>query len=976
MTLNHPLRRSPGRLTAAAASSCLLTLAAATCLAAQERRPLSPPPAYTLQQWTTQDGLPQNSVNSVVQGPDGYLWIGTFGGLVRFDGTRFKLVARTDDTGRRHLDRVLDVAFGADGALWIATQSAGLIRRRKGGEYEVFTTADGLPDDNVTSLTVSSDGDVWIVTARTHLTRFSDGRFERIRDVGGEPLGAVDRVVGDRRGGLWIGDGDRLVSIRGGDPTIRRPDATGISAGDGLAFVDRAGGLWFERADDMARLHEGTVRAHDVPDAAAVTEDPEGGLWLGTSNDGLVHYRPGERGGTPRRYALPDGDRDFRVRSLHADRSGNVWIGTDANGLLRATRNLFTTYTTDEGLAHDVATALYEDAAGTVWAATNCGGVHAIDSARTSVRVFNPRASGDPEGDPCVFSLTGTPGGAVWQGSYGKGVSNVWGGDESGSPARIAGLPDSVALALFTDRDGAMWVGTRSGGLAVAEGGRVRETYTAADGLSSDGVRVIRQTRDGDMWVGTLAGANRISDGRITDTLAAGLHVRALHEDDDGNLWIGTYGAGLVLHRDGTSTPVTQEDGLADDVVSAILEDGAGNLWMSGNRGVHRVARSQLIDFAEGRLDHVRAVLYGAPDGLRRAETNGGFQPAALEDRRGHLWFPTVEGVAVVDPEAATTDEPPPPVTVEEAVVDGSPREPGDTIVVGPGRPNVEFHYSALSLSAPQHVAFRHRLEGFDDDWVRAGARRAAHYPRLEPGDYRFVVAAANRNGAWGESATGVVLRVTPPFWSRWWFRLAVAGALLGLAAAVIGRRARAVRRERVAREKFSRRLIESQEHERSRIAGALHDGLGQQLLVVRNRALVALGAGDVTPAVREQLEEIEGVVSDSLTSVRSLARNLTPHQLEHLGLTAALETMIDSVTDSARIAVESTVDDIDELLPARAEINLYRVVQEALNNLVRHSGADTAYVHVRRGEGAIGVTIADDGRGFEADGPAGDGFG
>lgn len=912
-----------------------LGLTSTAPLSAQERRSLAAPPAYQIDQWTTEDGLPQNSVNALVQGPDGYLWLGTFGGLVRFDGLRFTLMERTDSAGTRHVDRVLALAVAMDGSLWIGTENAGLMRRKE-GDHEVYTTADGLPDDPITGLRVGGDGELWIETAHVGLTRFADGRFETLRDVDGEVASGAERDV---------------------------------------LLEDRAGGLWVSRSEDMARWFEGDVSIHDVPDADVMVEDREDGFWLGTSNDGLFHYRLDADGGGARRYPLADGQLDFRVRSAHVDRAGNVWIGTNANGLLRARRNLFTTYTTDEGLSHDVATAIYGAPDGTVWAATNCGGVNAIDPERRTVRVHNPRASGDPEGDPCVFALTRTHDGAMWQGSYGGGVSRLTEGGGAWS-RRIEGLPDSVVLALHTDRDGTMWVGTGRGGLAAVEDGAVRAVHTTADGLSDDGVRVVHETRDGDLWIGTLGGANRLADGRFTDTIADGLHVRAFHDDGDGDLWVGTYGAGLLLLRDGVATQITREDGLADNVVSAILEDDAGNLWMSGNRGIYRVARSELVAFAEGRRERVRSVLYGAADGLHTVETNGGFQPAAWKDSRGHLWFPTLRGVAVVDPGRATVEQPPPPVSVEDVVVDGASRGAADTVVVGPGRSNVEVRYAALSLSTPEHATFRHRLHGFDRDWVRAGARRVALYPRLEPGEYRFEVGAANRDGVWGESASPVTLEVIPPFWSTWWFRLAAAAALVGIVAVVVGRRERATRREQIAREKFSRRLIESQEHERRRIAGALHDGLGQQLLVVRNRALMALRTADVDPEVRAQLHDIRDVASESLADVRNLAHDLTPRQLEHLGLSAALEAMIESVAQAADISLEATVDEIDGLLPPEGEINLYRVVQEALNNVARHSGAASGSVRIRRDPGALRATVVDDGRGFERDGTGGHGFG
>lgn len=903
-------------------------------------------------------------MNAIVQGPDGYLWLGTFGGLVRFDGTSFTLMERTDASGRRHLDRVLSLEAGPDGTLWIGTEDGGLLRRRDDA-YEVFTTADGLPDDRITALHLASSGDLWIGTERGGVTRFAEGRFETVSEVDGVPLGSVLFITETTEGAVWVSDLARLVSVDGDVPSVVRPASMPFAGAERhLVLQDRVGALWLSFSDQLVRASDGAHRRFDVPDGPVMVEEPGGGYWIGTNNDGLLFFRPDTIGATVRRYALPDGRLDFRVLSAHVDRTGNVWVGTNANGLLRAKRNLFTAYTSENGLSHDVPTAIYESADGTVWVATNCGGVNAIDPVDGTVRLYNPRSSGNPDGDPCVFSLTQTPDGGVWQGSYGGGLSLLT--PAPGEPSRyVDGLPDSVVLALFTDRAGTMWVGMGSGGLAAVDDGQVEATYTTSDGLAHNSVRTIHQTRDGDLWIGTLEGLSHFTGTRFTDTVADGLHVRAIHEDGDGNLWIGTYGAGLILLRDGESVSISRDDGLADNVVSAILEDGTGHFWMSGNRGIYRVRRSDLLAFADGTLERVHSVLYGRGDGLRNAETNGGFQPAAWKDSRGRLWFPTLEGAAVVDPGDAEPNARPPSVRVEEVVVDGAASPFGDTVVVGPGRPNLEFRYAGLSLSAPDHLTFRHRLEGLEPGWVQAGARRAAYYPRLSPGEYRFMVSAANRDGTWSESDAQVWLQVTPPFWNTWWFRLAIAIGLAGALWGILHRRELATRQKQAAREELSRRLIEAQEHERKRIAAALHDGLGQQLLVVKNRTLLALRSDDVDPAVRNQLERIDGVLTDSLADVRTLAHGLRPHQLENLGLSVALETMIESVADSAEITIDTTVDPIDGLLPPEAEINLYRVVQEALSNVVRHSGARRAAVQVRDGGGTIRLTVSDDGRGF-----------
>jgi signal transduction histidine kinase/ligand-binding sensor domain-containing protein len=838
--------------------------------------------------------------------------------------------------------------------------------------YDRYTTANGLPDNHIPVLHVDRAGAVWIGTERGGITRWAAGQFQRFPEIDGVPLDHVVSIKEDASGTLWVNAGDRFVTIAGEPPGTAQSPPAAVPGALHMALQDRAGAHWFSRPDGIARAYRGTMRVYGrgagVPARPTMIEDPGGGYWLGTNNDGLFFFQPQGDRPAVRHYPLPDGRREYRVRAAYAGLEGDVWFGTNANGLIRAKRNLFTVYTTAHGLSHDVATAIYADQRGTVWAATNCFGVNAIDQGRGTVRLFKPRRPGDPAGDPCVFAMTEAPAGTMWFGTWGGGLTRITGAREQ-RLKYSAGLRDSVVLALFTDRGGTVWVGTNTGGLAALHDGRVRAAYTTDDGLAHNSVRTIYQTRDGALWIGALEGLSRFADGRFTTWRAAdGLstpHVRAIYEDAGRSLWIGTYGGGLNRFRDGVFTAVTREDGLADDVVSSILEDDQGYFWMSGNQGISRVARSELTGFAEGRLPRVHAVLYGPTDGLLNAETNGGFQPAAWKDARGHLWFPTVEGVAVVDPGRVTAIERTPSVTLEEVVVDGVARPPAEALVVGPGRPNLEFRYTGLSLATPQHVTFRYRLEGFDDDWVLAGTRRIAYYPRLEPGQYRFVVTAANRDGAWDQAGTSLRLRVATPFWNMAWFRLAAVAGLLGIVVGVMRRREMAARRARAAQEEFSRRLLESQEHERKRIAGELHDGLGQELLVIKNRALLALGSDGLRPPAREQLRHITDVVTQSLENVRGLAHNLTPYQLDHLGLSAALRAMIEAVADTTEISLAASVDDVDDLLPVEGQINLYRIAQEGLSNVVRHSAATTARIEIRRAGDSIDVTIADDGRGF-----------
>lgn len=955
-----------------------LTICAIRVALGQER-PLLEPPEFVLSQWTTADGLPQNSVTAIAQTADGYLWVGTFGGLARFDGSTFHFAPRVDSAGQ-HTDRVLSLAVGRDSALWIGTE-AGLLRYRN-GRFDVYTTRNGLPDDEVSALHVGADGTLWIGTARGGLARFDGRAFRTVPAADGSRLSYVFSIMETGDGTIWVNLPNSYVTVDAGRDTARMPQD---GRWESLILEESSGARWFQRAGGLTRVHGDSVRrfgpGEGLPARATVVGNGDSGYWFATANDGLFFFHADRPRAQVTQYPLLDGRRRYRVRSSFVDRSGNVWFGTDASGLLLAQRNLFTTYTAAHGLSHEVMTAVFGDAAGTMWVGTNCGGVNAVRRARGVVRTFKPRRPNDPAGDPCVFSVTESPPGTLWVGTWGGGLTRLRDGIEE--RLRNTGLRDSVLLSLFTDRAGTVWVGMNSGGLAAMRDGRVVASYDTADGLAHNSVRAIHQTRDGSLWLGTLGGLSRFSEGRFTTYGAAeglsSLHVRAIHEDMDGHLWIGTYGGGINLLRGDSIVAIRREDGLAEDVVSSILEDDVGRLWTSGNLGVARVSRSDLLNFANGTARRVRSVLYGTDDGLMLAETNGGFQPAAWKDREGRFWYPTVRGVAVIDPARARADDPPPAVSVEQVIVNGEPRAAVDAIVVGPGRTNLEFRYAGLSLSAPRHLTFRYRLVGFDDEWVEAGARRAAYYPRLPPGQYRFLVTAANRDGVWNARGAEVPVRVSGPFWTSLRFRAAAALTVLLIGMVAMRRRAMAARRWRDAHEEFARRLIESQEHERKRVAGELHDGLGQELLVIKNRALLAL-RGDGSAAVRDQLEHINAVATQSLDGVRGLAHNLTPYQLDHLGLSAALRAMIETASNASDVGFEQQVDDVDGVLSTEAEINLYRIVQEAVTNVVRHSGASAAAVQVRRAGNALSVIVRDDGRGFhvrrDGAGRLGGGFG
>jgi signal transduction histidine kinase len=468
--------------------------------------------------------------------------------------------------------------------------------------------------------------------------------------------------------------------------------------------------------------------------------------------------------------------------------------------------------------------------------------------------------------------------------------------------------------------------------------------------------------------------------------------VRALYEDAEGVLWIGTYDGGLGRLKDGTFARFTVKEGLFNNGVFQILEDDHSNLWMSSNRGIHRANRKELNEFAEGRRRTFTAVSYGRSDGMRNIECNGGRWPGGIKAHDGKLWFPTQDGVAVINPEAVVSNPTPPPVVIESLLLEREPIPVDTAVRIPPGKSNLEIQYTALSFINSDRLQFKYRMTGVDKDWVEAGTRRTAYYSHVPPGKYTFAVLAANSDGLWNENGASLVLTTLPTFYQTLWFRglalVAGCGAVLGF----FRRRIARLEAERSTQHQFSRRLIESQDAERKRIAAELHDSLGQELLVIKNRALLGLqqesppesrdgvsdSAGQPLDNARtqnEQLREISQLTSAALQAVRDIAYNLRPYQLDQFGLTEGIEAIIRKIGSASGIHFELAVDPIDGVFSATDESHLFRIMQEATNNVAKHSGATKATVRVQREPRLLRVLIQDNGRGFplERDGDAND---
>ncbi|HEY3138362.1 MAG TPA: two-component regulator propeller domain-containing protein [Blastocatellia bacterium] len=915
----------------------------------------------------TDDGLPQNSVYSILQTREGYLWLTTLDGLVRYDGAHFKIFSKATEKGINS-NRFTRLFEDREGTLWACTEDGGLTRYRN-GVFTTYTTEHGLPNNWIYNLRQTEAGDI-LVHTHTGLARWEDGRFQTISTS----VNSFDVVLGYQgpSGSIWYRLGTTLRRVKNGEmTTYTAPEYSADDQDYPQLYEDREGRLWIgTKQPELLMLKDGKLSRYTAKDGlpqakvTAFCEDRKGALWFGTEA-GLVRFQDGKFGIFTTRHGLPVN----YIVTIYEDREGTLWVGTNGGGLVKLNKQIITAYSEKEGLPSKSYYPMLEDHAGNIWIGGE--GLYRLKDGRFSYYSLNigPEARRAHARFKPVSALYEDDDGRLWIGSD-RDVFSFKDEKFTVETERIGSQTSAlVVYAIHRNKNGTMWFCTSHGVIEYRAG--LSKRYTTDDGLPAKDAHTILEDRDGTLWIGTYGGLARLSNGRFTSyTENDGLsskRVRSLYQDRDGVLWIGTYDGGLNRFKDGHFTRYTMSEGLFSNGVFQILEDDADNFWMSSNQGIYRVPLKQLNDLADRRIAALTPLSFGTADGMRSAECNGGQQPAGFRARDGRLWFPTISGVVVVDPRALTMDPLPPPVLIQSVRLDRKEIDFTQPVRVYPGQQSLEVDYAGLSFIKPDHVRFRYQLEGVDSNWVEAGNRRIAFYSHLPAGNYSFRVIAANKDGVWNEEAATVKIVIVPPFWRNPWFIALAVTTLVAISVIVVRVRIQKLKRAREMQEAFSRQLIASQESERKRIAAELHDSLGQDLMVIKNWASMAkrfLEPGE--SRALKPLEEIASAVAHSIEEVREIAANLRPYHLDEIGLTEAIHSMIEKVADSSGIRFAVKTDSIGGLLPPESEINLYRVVQEGVNNIVKHSGASNAEITISRVSQGIHIVIKDDGEGFD----------
>ncbi len=749
---------------------------------------------YSQRVWQVENGLPQNTAQAVVQTRDGYLWIGTQEGLVRFDGVRFTVFDRrnTPAMAGKNITALLEAR---DGTLWAATND-GLLAM-KDGAFRSYSVANGLPFDFLTSVAQDQDGDLWIGTLGGGVIRFRNGLFTRLNTKRGLPHDLVYAVVALADRTVWMGTAAGLCRWQDGNLKT-------YTTGDGLAdgeihalSADADGSIWIGSLGGLTHMTRGrfvtytTANGLKRNDVRTILRDRDGHLWIGTEGGGLHRLR----GDRFEHYGAEDGLPSDFVPALCEDREGNLWVGTNTGGLIRLKDTPFTGYTTLHGLSSNFARPVFQSRDGAVWVGTQGGGLNRLKDGRISV--FTKR---DGLPDDMVWAIAESRDGSMWIGTSG-GLTRFRQGRFTTYTTRD-GLSNDAVRAIFEDENGTLWIGTRGGGLCRLLNGRFT-VFSSQDTVPNPIVHAIMADHRGDIWIGSNGGLTKYDGRRFsTYTTRNGLssnNVYAVHEDREGTLWIGTYGGGLVRMKDGSFTTYGFRQGLFDDVVFDVLDDDRGTLWMSCNRGIFSVPKAELERVALGQASKVTSTVYGSEDGMTASECNGNVQPAGWKDRDGRLWFPTPKGVVSVDPARSSSTSFSSPVVIQQATADGTELDVTRPVAVPPGDGNLEIRYAALNFTAPRRIQFRYKLEGFDRDWLEVGSRRVAFYTRIPAGRYTFRVQSSATDGSWTDAQAALALQIRPHFYQAAWFT-ALVGLMLAVAAVIVYRVTSARIRTRQAR--------------------------------------------------------------------------------------------------------------------------------------------------------------------------------
>lgn len=971
---------------------------------------------------SVQHGLSQSAVTCMIQDKQGFLWIGTQDGLNRYDGYKFTVFKKNPHDKNSISNNYITCLFeDRDGYLWAGTSGGGLSRYdNRTNRFVNFMHQESNPSsisiNQIRSVLEDSKNNFWVGTSTGGLNRFMKFENEFIHyecnpdDPDCIKSNSIRCIFEDSRKNLWFGtwgEGLKRYEHSTGkfidykNYSTNEPNANRINS----IFEDSSGNIWLATNLGLNKLNESekTFREYKKDDNTGLSDNLvssifefEPGIFLvGTRTGGLNLFNEAEEKFTSVQFSEKkfSGISSNSIMQIFECRSGNIWIAMHGGGLNKFSRIqkkiMHICQNDEEGneLKSNRIFSLYEDNKGILWIGTNDEGLHKYDRKCNLISQFS--FNGKKLTDMNISFIGENSKGELLVGTQlgGLNIVNFTEGNitvykfETGN---VKSLSHNYITSVI-EEDNCLWVSTYGGGLNKIdlvnnEIKHYRHNPENEKSLGSDRIRTMIKTSDGSYWLGLdTGGLNRFIPERESfiryvhneddSNTLSGNDVLVLYEDSKNRFWIGTSGDGLNLFDIDKEkfSRYSMLDGMPNNTIYGILEDDCGNIWLSTNNGISKFDLSKNIfrNFDE-------------KDGFQGNEFN---QSAYLKLRSGELAFGGQNGLNIFDPEKISDNEHIPAVVItglqifnKDAGIPGKDSPLKETInftkeINLTFRESVfSFEFSALDFTMPEKNKYAYKMEGFEKNWNFSGSRRFATYTNLNPGSYVFRVIGSNNDGVWNGIGTSVKVNISPPFWKTIWFKGFSALMLMGIAGGFYKRRINQIKKEQDAQSLFTRKLIETQEDERKRIAAELHDSLGHDLLITKNKLLLTAKNPDANESILNDVNEVTEIISGAIQNVREISYSLHPYQIERLGFTKAIASIIERVNKNTNIRIYSSLDDADKMLPPEIEINLYRIVQEIMNNIVKHSGATEALLNMNKSDKNISIFISDNGNGFDVD--------
>jgi signal transduction histidine kinase/ligand-binding sensor domain-containing protein len=914
--------------------------------------------------YSTRDGLPSDHITALCQDSKGFLWIGTSEGLSLYDGTTFRTFTTLDGLANNFITSLIE-SRESPGTVWIGSIANGITRYRD-DKFTAFGFARPAAKTFIGTIVEDREGTIWVTT--------SAGVFNLANDtLRAVPIHPPQAIIGSDvavapDGRIWFGVNHRLYiySPREQKTTVQDLDMKPDASINHMS-VDREGDMWISGNDGSLRRFIGDRLVNSWQNESKsyidqVALDRAGDLWL-TGSGGLLRMRKaGFPNTAPTTYAESNGLQERSFEPILEDREGNIWFGGVSTGLYKlAEKNVVKLHLKN-------GTAGFTDRAGHLWLPHSQG---IWECRKDSLGIWSTTSHNLVHGTAVVQFGWGGADSYVEEKIWFRISDSLLECDtilanehgfsrlkEVGAFGPGRGLHIASPLTFYIDKRKYLWLSLDTGIGVYNLGVTPPEFLTILrleDELRVSSIRAIHRDSRGNVWFGSFSeGLVELVDGDLSRrelkhlTTADGLAdngVRSFADDDSGRLWIGTRYGGAAIFDGARFQTVSIKQGLPSNTVWAIAKDDRHRMWLGTGAGAIAVDANNLEDLSW-------------PDVMAREPVGVCYSGVTKT-----VWILTTEDAIALGDESTKVVAP--PVYIARVTVNDRLLGRGDGTEFPHDQNNFVVEFVAPSFKNEQAVKYQFRLQGVDSTWSLPSRQRLVTYAALSPGSYTFQAVALNGDQIKSTVPASFSFMVLSPVWLRWWF-IVSAGAVFGfLGYWVVRRKVTSLEQRRKMQEEFSRRLIESQENERTRIAAELHDSLGQNLLAIQNHTVLALDATPDNPEIVNRLNDISGVATRTIAEVREIAHNLRPYHLDTLGLTTSMQSIVRRMAESTGITFASDIDPIDNLVSKEDEIHIYRILQEAVSNIVKHSNAKSAVVFVKHKGSTVMITISDDGKGF-----------